>query len=111
MKILLQTVAAALLFQAALAQTGKTQIMRWPDGKSGAVSITFDDGSVNQFKQAIPVLNSLKLPATFFIITGQIPGSQYQGKFIGRPVKQIIAETATIPTNKNNLFERASAAG
>jgi peptidoglycan/xylan/chitin deacetylase (PgdA/CDA1 family) len=110
-KLLLQIVCTALSFQTATAQTGKTQIMRWPDGKSGAVSITFDDGSVNQFKQAIPVLNSLKLPATFFIITGQIPGSQYQGKFIGRPVKRIIAETATIPTNKNNLFERASAAG
>ena len=90
---------------------GKTEITQWQYGKKGAVSITFDDGSINQFKQAIPVLNNLQLPATFFIITGQIPGSQYHGKFIGRPVKEIISETATIPTTKGNLFERASAAG
>ena len=94
------------------AQTpGKTEIARWQDGKKGAVSITWDDGSINQFKIALPILNRLKFPATFFIITGQIPGSTYQGKFIGRTVKQIIAETASIPTNKSNLFERASAAG
>ena len=45
----------------------------------------------------------------FFIITGQIPGSQYHGTFIGRPIKTIIAETATVSTNKDNFFERASA--
>jgi peptidoglycan/xylan/chitin deacetylase (PgdA/CDA1 family) len=48
-------------------------------------------------------------PATFFIITGQIPGSQYHGTFVGRPTKTIIEETAKTPTNKDNFFERASA--
>jgi peptidoglycan/xylan/chitin deacetylase (PgdA/CDA1 family) len=94
-----------------IAQPGKTQITKWQYGRNGAVSITWDDGSINQFKVALPLLNRLQLPATFFIITGQIPGSQYHGKFIGRPVKDIIKETATIPTNKDNFFERASAAG
>jgi peptidoglycan/xylan/chitin deacetylase (PgdA/CDA1 family) len=112
MKKLLFTALAVTLFVYSNAQViGKTEITQWQYDKKGAVSITFDDGSINQFKQAIPVLNSLKLPATFFIITGQIPGSQYHGKFIGRPVKDIINETATIPTNKDNIFERASAAG
>ena len=92
------------------AQTGKTEITRWQDGKKGAVSITWDDGSINQFKVAMTILNKLNFPGTFFIITGQIPGSQYHGKFIGRAVQDIIKETATIPTNKDNLFERASAA-
>ena len=110
-KVCLSIIAAYLFASSVNAQPGKTQITRWPDDKRGAVSVTFDDGSINQFRQAIPVLNRLKMPATFFIISGQIPGSQYQGKFIGRPVKDIIFETATIPTNKNNLFERASAAG
>jgi hypothetical protein len=55
------------------------------------------------------VLDSFGFLATFFIITGQIPGSQYHGTFIGRPVKTIIAETATVPTNQDNFFERASA--
>jgi peptidoglycan/xylan/chitin deacetylase (PgdA/CDA1 family) len=93
------------------AQPGKTEITRWQYNRNGAVSITWDDGSINQFKVALPILNKLNIKSTFFIITGQIPGSKYQAKFIGRPIRDIIAETATTPTNKDNFFERASAAG
>lgn len=89
----------------------QTEITKWAYGKNAAVSITYDDGSINQFRNALPIMNDLDLKATFFIITGQIPGSQFQGKFIGRPVETIIAETATIPTDDENFFERASAAG
>ena len=90
---------------------GQTTISKWQDGKRGAVSITYDDGSINQFRKALPIMNRMNIPATFFIITGQIPGSQYQGRFIGRPVKTIIEETAKTPTNKDNFYERSSAAG
>jgi peptidoglycan/xylan/chitin deacetylase (PgdA/CDA1 family) len=92
-------------------EVGQTEITKWQYGKKGAVSITYDDGSINQFQKALPVMNSLKLPGTFFINTGSISGSQYKGRFIGRPVKSIIAETKNTPTNKDNFFERASAAG
>jgi peptidoglycan/xylan/chitin deacetylase (PgdA/CDA1 family) len=88
-----------------------TEITKWPEGKKGAVSITYDDGSINQFRKAIPIMNNLNLKATFFINTGAIKGSQYKGTFIGRPVEEIIKETAKIPTNKDNFFERSSAAG
>ena len=54
-------------------------------------------------------MEEMKLPATFFIITGPVKGSVYQPKFIGRTVKEIIAETQTTPTNADNFFERASA--
>ena len=90
---------------------GQTTISKWQDGKQGAVSVTYDDGSINQFRKTLPIMNRMSIPATFFIITGQIPGSQYQGRFIGRPVKTIIDETASIPTNKDNFYERSSAAG
>jgi peptidoglycan/xylan/chitin deacetylase (PgdA/CDA1 family) len=90
-------------------QVGQTEITKWQYGKNGAVSLTYDDGSINQFRVAVPIMDSFGFPATFFIITGQIPGSQYHGTFIGRPIKTIIVETATLPTNKENFFERASA--
>jgi len=89
----------------------KTEITKWQDNKKAAISLTFDDGSPNQFSVALPMLNKLGIPATFFIITGDVGGSQYHGKFIGRPVADIIKETATVPTNKDNFFERASAIG
>jgi peptidoglycan/xylan/chitin deacetylase (PgdA/CDA1 family) len=90
--------------------SAQTEITKWQGGKAGAVSITYDDGSINQFKYALPVMKRLSLPATFYIITGPIPGSAYQGKFIGRPVRDIITETATVSTTGDNYFERASAA-
>ncbi|MBV9962555.1 MAG: polysaccharide deacetylase family protein [Parafilimonas sp.] len=90
--------------------TAQTEITKWQDGKIGAVSLTYDDGSINQFKYALPVMERLQLPATFYIITGPIPGSKYPGKFIGRPVADIIAETATVPADSTNYFERVSAA-
>src|ERR1700743_2376815 len=92
-------------------KVGETKITKLQFGKNGAVSLTYDDGSINQFKYALPIMERLKLPATFFVITGGIPGSTYHGKFIGRPVKTIIAESATIPTNTDNFLERCSAAG
>jgi peptidoglycan/xylan/chitin deacetylase (PgdA/CDA1 family) len=89
---------------------GQTEITKWQGGKAGAVSITWDDGSINQFRYALPVMKRLHMPATFFIITGPIPGSKYQGRFVGRPVSDIIGETVTVSTNAGNYFERASAA-
>lgn len=88
-------------------QIGSSEITKWPDDKSGAVSITFDDGIINQLTIAKPILDSLDLPATFYIITGKVEGSQ-KGKFIGRDPKLIINETESIPTDSTNFFERAS---
>jgi peptidoglycan/xylan/chitin deacetylase (PgdA/CDA1 family) len=105
------TVAAMVLCSAhpSSGQVGQTEITKWQYGKNGSVSLTYDDGSINQFRVAVPIMDSFTFPATFFIITGQIRGSQYHGTFIGRPIQTIIAETATVPTNKDNFFERASA--
>jgi peptidoglycan/xylan/chitin deacetylase (PgdA/CDA1 family) len=89
--------------------TGQTEITKWKDGKTGAVSITYDDGIRTQFSEMLPIMERLQLPATFFVITGPIKGSDDPGKFVGRPVKEIINETAHMPTNADNFFERASA--
>jgi len=110
-KSLIVLVAVCLQAATADCQTGKTEITKWQFGKTGAVSLTYDDGSINQFRYALPIMERLKLPATFFVITGGIPESKYHGKFIGRSVKTIIKESATIPTNEHNFLERCSAGG
>lgn len=89
----------------------QTEITKWQYDRQGAVSITYDDGSINQFRKAMPIMDRLGLKGTFFIITGQIPESQFQGRFIGRPVTTIIEETAKVSTDSTNFFERSSAAG
>ncbi|HET6256626.1 MAG TPA: polysaccharide deacetylase family protein [Puia sp.] len=93
------------------AQTGGTTITEWQYGKNGAVSITYDDASRHQFTRALPLMERLKLPATFFVITGPITGSKYHGRFVGRPVADIIKESSTVPTDEHNFPERCSAAG
>lgn len=86
---------------------GTTIITKWQGNKNAAISITFDDGIINQFTIAKPIMDSLGFPGTFYVITGKIKGSG-SGKFIGRDPKKIIEETASIQTNKENFFERAS---
>lgn len=111
-KVLTITIFGILLSSASYAQppAGTTGIEKWQYGKRGAVSITYDDGSINQFRKAIPMMNSYGLPGTFFINTGNIPGSAYPAKFIGRPVAEILKESVSVPVDRNNFFERASAA-
>jgi peptidoglycan/xylan/chitin deacetylase (PgdA/CDA1 family) len=84
-----------------------TEILNWPQGKNGAISITYDDGSENQFKVALPIMQRLGLPATFFIITGDVKGSKYKAKYFGKSLQDILRDST--PTNQNNFLERSSA--
>ena len=110
-KFLITGILSLFVIITAYTQTsiGHTEITKWQYGKNGAVSITYDDGTINQFRVAVPIMNRLGIPGTFYINTGTLPESKYVGKFIGRSVSKIIEETKTIPTNKDNFFERASA--
>ena len=103
-----------LLFVSCVTKTeeniGKTVITKWQGDKQSAISITYDDGTINQFTVARPIMNKLGLPGTFYINTGLVNGSA-KGKFIGRPNAEIIKETASIETNQDNFFERASLIG
>lgn len=110
-KIFLSFFIASFMVLSCTSETDqdKTQITKWQDDKSGAVSITFDDSTINHFRVAIPILNRLSLPGTFYLITGSIPGSENQPRFIGRDVDEIIDETTDVSTNEDNFFERASA--
>ncbi|MFD2201154.1 polysaccharide deacetylase family protein [Shivajiella indica] len=85
----------------------KTEILKWPDGKKAAISMTYDDGTLNQFKVALPIMEELGMRGTFYINTGEIPGEKNEAKFIGRSPEIILAETEYFPTSQANIFERA----
>jgi peptidoglycan/xylan/chitin deacetylase (PgdA/CDA1 family) len=108
MRLTIIVVAGLLATMPAGAQEPRTEITKWQDGKLAAVSITFDDSTINQFRIAVPMLNERGLPATFFVITGEIPGSEHRATFVGRPIMDIIRESATIPTDRENALERSS---
>ena len=88
---------------------GHTEITKFQYGKTGAISITYDDATINQFRKAIPIMDKLGFKGTFYINTADIPGSRFPPKWIGRSLESVVRETATIATTKDNLFERASA--
>jgi peptidoglycan/xylan/chitin deacetylase (PgdA/CDA1 family) len=105
--LLIATGSSASLANAA-GKTGKTEILKWPEGKKGAISLTYDDGTVNQFKVAMPIMDKYGLPGTFFIITGEVKGSKYKPHYSGRPFAQILKESAK-PTTVKNFIERVTA--
>jgi peptidoglycan/xylan/chitin deacetylase (PgdA/CDA1 family) len=89
--------------------TEPTRIMNWQHGRKAAVSITYDGGTINQCKVAVPIMDRMGFQATFYIVTGDITGSTHKGEFIGRPVEEILRESATMSVNATNFFERATA--
>jgi peptidoglycan/xylan/chitin deacetylase (PgdA/CDA1 family) len=107
-KIIFVTVFLGLAILFPVAGFSQTQILKWQDGKEGCVTLTYDDGSENQFRFAVPLMNERGLPATFFINTGDIPGAKYQPAFVGRPIREVIRESKTVLTDMNNFFERCS---
>lgn len=88
---------------------GETEVTKWQYDKAGAISITYDDAIKTQFTEAMPIMDSLGFLGTFYIITGEMEGSEHPPRFIGRPLEEIIQDTKTIPTGEDNFFERASA--
>ncbi|HEX7978756.1 MAG TPA: polysaccharide deacetylase family protein [Gemmatimonadaceae bacterium] len=69
---------------------------------SNSVAITFDDGWLTQYQNALPILEQLHFPATFFIITHQVGlGTAYMGldqlKALQRAGMTIASHTQTHP--------------
>jgi peptidoglycan/xylan/chitin deacetylase (PgdA/CDA1 family) len=54
-------------------------------GSRALVAVTFDDGALDNYTEALPVLERLDLKATFFVITNCI-GGQHNGTFYQTPV-------------------------
>lgn len=106
-------VAAACLYGPATAQQagiGRTTIATWQHDRAAAVSVTYDDASVNQFRVAAPLMTERGLPGTFFVMTGAVRGSRHPARFVGRPATDILRESAAVPTGATNYRERISAA-
>ncbi len=106
---LLLCLIGSMIYGGCGTQASQTEILKWPAGKRGAVSLTYDGGTINQFRVALPIMNELGFPATFFIVTGEIGGSDYTQTFLGRPIEEIAQDARRSPTDSTNLFERAGA--
>jgi peptidoglycan/xylan/chitin deacetylase (PgdA/CDA1 family) len=57
---------------------GTPKILRFPNGAKAAMSLQFDDSMTTQLANALPVLKSHGLRATFFVITESYQYKQHQ---------------------------------
>jgi peptidoglycan/xylan/chitin deacetylase (PgdA/CDA1 family) len=57
----------------------------WPDGRQGAISLTFDDGMRSQYEVAVPILNEHGLCGTFYLQ----PRDDYEERLA--PWRQVLA--------------------
>src|SRR5918993_4569275 len=81
---------------------GQTEIVKWKGDKIAAISITYDDATINQFRQALPIMDTLGFKGTFFINTADIPESRFRPRYFGKALQQVVKESFN-PTDQSNL--------
>lgn len=64
----------ATMLAAATRGTAAPRRFSWPDGKIGAVSLTYDDGLPSQLDYAMPQLEAHGMRGTCFVTGNEIPG-------------------------------------
>ncbi len=67
----------------------------WAKMAKPAVIITFDDGYADNVREALPILEEYRIPATFFISTGTIDTT---GHFWWHELEQILFDTVQRPS-------------
>ncbi len=60
--------------QRSFVETLEVRAATWPRGKSGAASLTFDDGTKDHYRIAAPVLEEMGVRGTFYVITDKVGG-------------------------------------
>ena len=68
-------------------EEGLNQV-RTGDIAPGAVCITFDDGYRDNYDVALPILNALDIPATFFVATGYLGDGRMWNDIVVESVKR-----------------------
>lgn len=61
---------AALLIQDLRAAEADSQTFHWPEGRLGAVTLSYDDAIPSHFRQVAPALERANLRGTFYITVG-----------------------------------------
>jgi len=65
--VVIKFVAVCIIASLPLGARASEQRTFWPDGFSGAVSLTFDDGMPTQLENAIPLLDRYGIKASFYV--------------------------------------------
>lgn len=75
---------------------------------SRAVAITFDDGYADNLLNAVPILKTYNLPATFFIATGFLDGGLMWNDSIIESIRQIPEKKLDLSSIKEGVHDLSS---
>jgi len=89
--------------------TGTTQNFTWPDGKTMALSLTFDDARLSQPDKGIPILDKYGVKATFYISPGSMLNRLEAWKTAVRNGHEIGNHSVLHPCSGNFLWSRSRA--
>jgi peptidoglycan/xylan/chitin deacetylase (PgdA/CDA1 family) len=81
----------------------------WPEGKRGAISLTFDDGRASQIENGIPVLDRHRVKATFYINPGNITDRVDAWRKVAAAGHEIGNHSSEHPCTGNFSWSRDSA--
>lgn len=81
----------------------------WPNNKSAALSITFDDARVSQWEKGIPILDEYNLKSTFYVLPRIIENNAEEWKVAAANGHEIGNHTVTHPCSGNFAFSQHNA--
>ncbi len=94
---------------ASTAEDEEKSTFLWPEGKSLAVSLSFDDGRASQLDRGIPILNKYGVRATFFVNPSNITERLEDWKLALAQGHEIASHTMTHPCSGNFVWSRRNA--
>jgi peptidoglycan/xylan/chitin deacetylase (PgdA/CDA1 family) len=79
---------------------------QWPDGKRGAVSLSFDDARPSQIEDGVPTLNKAGARATFYVLPQAVERRLNEWKAVLTAGHEIGCHTLNHPCSKNFTWVR-----
>lgn len=87
----------------------QTKPFQWPNGKTAALSLTFDDARLSQVDAGIPFLNKLETKATFYVLSSAYNQRLEAWKAALKAGHEIAHHTKSHPCTGNYGFARNKA--
>lgn len=115
--IILTSLSSCLFFAAALIGQYKAPQKKqqpeakfhWPQGKKAALSLTFDDARPSQIDTGMPILDTYRVNATFYVSPDNLEKNLAGWKQAAKKGHEIGNHTMTHPCTGNYAFSRENA--
>lgn len=98
-----------LLFTRSECVSAQKSSFAWPEGKTIAISLTFDDGRASQASTGIPVLNEYNVKGTFYVVPSAVKGQLENWKKAVAAGQEIANHSVNHPCTGNFPWSRAKA--